>query len=273
MKGFLFMDSRNILIYLAVTLEGDYEAIYDFLTEHKELPSEEEINRVVSSVKSGVVTILDDNYPEYLKQKVFRPPFALFYYGDISLIKDDMKNLAFVGSRKINPYGEKMTIKLVQGLCGEYNIVSGLAAGIDACAHNACVNKLGKTIAVLGCGIDMCYPTENYELYLRIRQEGLVISEYPGKTPPASAHFPIRNRLIVGFARSLIIPQAAKRSGTSISAAYALDTGKEICCVPYPATANSFCNHLIQYGAFLVENVQDVLDVLSGVDKKPLFEM
>ena len=184
-----------------------------------------------------------------------------------------MKNLAFVGSRKINPYGEKMTIKLVQGLCSEYNIVSGLAAGIDACAHNACVNKLGKTIAVLGCGIDMCYPTENYELYLSIRQEGLVISEYPGKTPPASAHFPIRNRLIVGFARSLIIPQAAKRSGTSISAAYALDTGKEICCVPYPATANSFCNHLIQYGAFLVENVQDVLDVLSGVDKKPLFEM
>ena len=267
------MNTRNILIYLSMLYKGDYDLIYDALVKHDNPPTEEEVQEMVKKVTSPCITILDDDYPEYIKQKVFHPPFVLYYYGDISLIKDENKNIAFIGSRTCSNYGQNMTQKIVSEVCERYNIVSGLAKGIDSCAHAACVNKLGKTIAVLGSGIDSCYPSRNKELYEQIKQKGLVISEYPCDTPPTTRNFPMRNRLIVGFSRLIVITEAAKHSGTQISTAFALQSGKDVCCVPYPATRNSLCNHLIKQGAYLIESAKDLFDVIEWSGQGPLFTL
>lgn len=265
------MEPRNFLIYLSVIYQGDFEQIYHELVAREAPPSDEEMNEVLKTVKSPCITMLDEDYPEYIKTKVFQPPFVLYYYGDISLIKDENKNIAFIGSRKCSTYGEAMTTKLVNGVCDQFNIVSGLARGIDSCAHNACINKIGKTIAVLGSGIDFCYPNENRKLYETIKQKGLLISEYPGATPPNPINFPKRNRLIVGFSRMIVITQAKKHSGTQISTAYALQSGKDICCVPYPIGENSLCNRLIQEGAYLVEKPEDLLEIIANPCQQSFF--
>ena len=228
---------------------------------------------MLKKLTSPCITILDEDYPDYLKQKVCRPPLVLYYYGDISLIKDENKNIAFIGSRKCSDYGQKITSQIVSEVAERFNIVSGLAKGIDTCAHNACVNIIGKTIAVLGCGIDVCYPESNRRLYEIIKKRGLVISEYPSDTPPQASYFPMRNRIIVGLSRLIVITEAKKRSGTSISTAYALAMGKDVCCVPYPADNNSLCNHLIKQGAFMIEDAQDLYDVINCRSNGPLFSL
>lgn len=267
------MTERNLLIYLSLINQGDYDKIYSTLVRREELPSEEIILETLRQNKAPCITILDEDYPEYLRQKVCKPPMVLYYYGDISLIKDEEKNIAFIGSRKPTDYGNMMTAKLVSKVCKRYHIVSGLAKGIDSCAHAACVNKLGKTIAVLGSGIDFCYPERNKELYEIIKKTGLVISEYPGETIPSPENFPKRNRIIVGLSKAVVITDALKRSGTQISAAYTLQSGKDLCCVPHLATRNSLCNHLIQQGAFLIENENDIYDVMDGKRETSVFHI
>lgn len=267
------MKARNILIYLSMLCKGDFDRIYSALVNHEDLPSDEEMQEVIKKVTSPCITILDEDYPEYLKQKVFHPPFVLYYYGDISLIKDENKNIAFIGSRMCSIYGQNMTQKIVSEVSEKYNIVSGLAKGIDSCAHATCINKLGKTIAVLGSGIDYCYPAKNQGLYEQIKKKGLIISEYPVDTPPSARNFPMRNRLIVGLSRLIVITEANKHSGTQISTAFALQSGKDVCCVPFPATKNSLCNHLIKQGAYLVEDAKDIFDVIEWSGSGPLFSI
>jgi len=267
------MKARNILIYLSMLYKGDFNQIYSALVNHENPPSDDEVNEMMKQVTSPCITILDEDYPDYLKQKVFQPPFVLYYRGDISLIKDEEKNIAVIGSRKCTNYGWTMTANIVSEICEHFNIVSGLAKGIDSCAHSTCINKLGKTIAVLGCGIDYCYPQRNQRLYEQIKKNGLLISEYPGKTPPQNKYFPIRNRLIVGLSKIVVITEASKHSGTSISTAFALQSGKDVCCVPYPADSNSLCNHLIQQGAYMIENAKDLYDILDYREYEPLFNL
>ena len=250
--------------------QGDYNKIYEAMTQHYE-PSEEEVYCMLKKLTSPCITILDNDYPEYIKKKVIHPPFVLYYYGDISLINDENKNIAFIGSRKCSNYGQNITQKIVSEVAKKFNIVSGLARGIDSCAHAACVNILGKTIAVLGCGIDVCYPSENKWLYQKIKKTGLIISEYPCNTPPQIRYFPWRNRLIVGFSRTIVITEAKKHSGTSISTSFALASGKDVCCIPYPSDENSLCNHLIKQGAYLIENANDLYDILQCGHYDPLF--
>lgn len=251
--------------------KGDFELIYDALVRHESPPSDDEVYAVIRKVTSPCITILDDDYPEYLKQKVFHPPFVLYYYGDISLIKDENKNIAFIGSRKCSQYGQNITQNLVSEASTKYNIVSGLARGIDACAHAACINKIGKTIAVLGSGIDVCYPIRNQFLYNYIKKNGLLISEYPCDTPPRPEYFPMRNRLVVGFSKMIVITEAKKHSGTQISTAIALMSGKDVCCVPYQADENSLCNDLIKQGAYLIEKPEDIFDIMENKDGGRIF--
>lgn len=266
------MNSRNILIYFSVIYQGDYEKIYDAITK-REAPTEEAVNETLKTVTSPCLTILDEDYPEYLKQKTVFPPFVLYYYGDISLIKDETKNIAFIGSRECSDYGAFVTNKLVSQVSEKFNIVSGLARGIDSCAHRACINKIGKTIAVLGSGIDYCYPPKNIQLYKAIKKKGLIISEYPGKTPPLNINFPRRNRIIVALSRAVVITEAKLHSGTQISTNYALLSGKDVCCVPYPIDHDSLCNALIKEGAFLIESVQDLYAAIGYREDEPLFAL
>ena len=267
------MKARNLLIYLSMLYKGDFNQIYDHLVKKEEPPTEEQVQEMLKKVTSPCITILDEDYPDYLKHKTDHPPFVLYYYGDISLIKDENQNLAFIGSRKCSEYGQNITQEIVSEVCNKFTIVSGLAKGIDTCAHAACINKLGKTIAVLGSGIDVCYPESNHDLYEDIKRTGLLISEYPCDVTPCAKYFPMRNRIIVGLSRVVIITEAKKHSGTQISTAYALSTGKDVCCVPYPIQENSLCNHLIKQGAYMIESAKDLLEVLECDKEGPIFEL
>lgn len=257
------MSGRDLLIYLSVKYQGNFDKIYHAITTH-ECASDEDIKKAVDSVKAKVLTIIDENYPDSLK-RMCTPPLVLYYYGDLSLLTDQAsQRLAVVGSRECTIYGRKMTNKIVSEVANKkIIIVSGLARGIDAVAHHSAINAKGKTIAVLGCGIDSIYPKENEELFKEIKANHLLVSEYPNDTKPEPNFFPLRNRLVAGFADKVLVTEAYKNSGTNITVLYALKQGKDVMVVPYEADKESSCNKLIQDGAALVETAEDVLYLMK----------
>lgn len=267
------MDSRNFMIALAVFYQGDWRKISKALLS-KELPPEDVLEANLKYVQNGVgiLTILDDNYPEYLKKSSY-PPFVLFYYGDISLIYDDNKNVAVVGGRKASLKGKENVYYLVSGICKKYNIVSGLAMGIDSVAHRAALQNGGKTIAVLANGIEYCYPSESEALYQIIRKHHLVISEYFGYISPEREHFHQRNRLIVAFSKGVIIGEATKRSGTAITARFTLDMHKELMAIPSNELIDSLNNMMIREGCPVTLNPEDIFYYLEGAEKSLLGEV
>jgi DNA processing protein len=214
------------------------------------------------------VTIIDEQYPEALK-KIYKPPFVLFYYGDLGLAHVNEKAIAVIGSRSPSPYGLSMTQTITQSLIEEgMMIVSGLAYGIDIEAHRAAIAKQGKTIAILGSGIDVCYPKEHLTTYKTIKEQHLLMSEYPHDTAPNKEHFPWRNRLIAGLARGVFVAEAKKRSGTLITVGYALYLGKDVYVLPHHANTDNSTNQLIKDGAILVESGQDIIEHMLGSHEK-----
>ena len=251
------MNIRNQIIATSIIHHGNWDDIY-WAIENKKAVEEKEADEICRKIKCGVVTILDAEYPDYLKE-CFHPPFVLFYYGDISLIKDYKKNIAVVGSRKASLKALSNTDKCVRELAKKLNVVSGLAKGIDRQAHLSAIKAGGKTIAVLGSGIDLCYPSCNEDLYEEIKKNHLLISEYYHVEPPEQTHFPVRNRLISIFSNSALIPEARMPSGTSITANYTLSFGRPIFAMPSSDLSNSLCNSLIKDGAILVTGSDDIL--------------
>lgn len=251
------MNPRDVLIHLSLKYNGDYKSIRHAIEEKEYL--DEEI--VIPSMSCRVVTLLDDDFPEILKE-FYQCPLVLYYYGDLSLIQDTSKNLAVIGTRVPTEYGSESTKEIVSEVASKVNIVSGLARGIDSIAQEEALKCGGKVIAVLGSGIDVCYPPTNKKLYEEIKKKGLVISEHPSNTEPSPDKFPFRNRLIAMLSNTVLITEAYNHSGTSITASYALAYNKNVCCVPYPRNRHSLCNSLIASGADLVEKGRDVLDVM-----------
>ena len=254
------MTTSEILIAEAVYYHGNWDEIVSAIRRRELLPATE-IIRINRSLKCKAITILDKEYPEYLKE-LYRPPIVLFYYGDISLINNPRNNVAVVGTRKPTYFGVKMTKELTRGIAKKYNIVSGLALGIDAIAHAEAIRTGGKTIAILGCGIDICYPVTNRPLYEIIKKRHLLISEYPNNTSPDPAYFPHRNRLIAQFSKGILITESKKKSGTSITANFGLCYDRDIMCVPSIDFEDSGCNQLIRDGAILVENADQVIEIV-----------
>ena len=262
------MTARECLIYLALKFNGDYRMMRDAI-QRRELPDDEE---TIPPMKCKVVTMLDDDYPSYLL-KGYMPPIVLFYYGDLSLMDDPARNLSVIGTRKPNNYGIKATRTLVGWACEKnINIVSGLAKGIDAIAHWTAIENGCKTIAVLGSGIDYCYPSVNFELYEKIKKDHLVISEYPGFTIPQPSNFPFRNRLIASLTNCVLITDALYKSGTSITAGFALEYGKDVCTIPHPIYQESLCNRLIEEGATMILSKDDLYKALKIEESEPIFE-
>ena len=256
-------DSRKILIYLAVKYDGDPFKIINAirLREDENVPYEE-MQKVCDGVKSKVITYLDKDFPNRLKT-MFRPPLVLFYYGDITLLDDEKRKYAVVGSREYSDYGEQVTKKLVQEMGRGKILVSGLARGIDTIGHQAALDNKVRTIAVLGSGIDNCYPEENKELYERLKKEELVISEYPNMSEPDKTHFPMRNRLVVALADAVIVPQINFHvSGTTISVNLAVGSNKPVYVVPHPIFDETVNNDLIQEGANVAESGYCLLYVI-----------
>ena len=210
-----------------------------------------------------VITIFDENYPSLLKE-IYQPPWAIFVKGNLSLLEKQPK-LAVVGSRQATQYG-KNAIRLMFPQLVEKGIVivSGLAAGIDTLAHVHAIKNGGNTIAVIAGGFNHIYPKENIELAGEMMKTQLVISEYPPDTKPLRWHFPARNRIISGISNGIFIIEAKRKSGSLITANYAVHEGREVFSLP-GSIFNPYSlgtNDLIQQGAKLVMRSEDILEEL-----------
>ena len=222
------------------------------------------LTKPVEALRDHVITLLDDDYPPLLKE-IADPPLALHVRGDRALLA--RMSVALVGSRRASPYGVNAAQHLARQLVSAgIVIVSGMARGIDAAAHYAALDSGGTTIAVLGTGIDVVYPRSNLRLYRRIAEKGLIVSELPPGTPPRPENFPIRNRLISGISHGTVIVEATRRSGSLITARMAAEQGRDVFAVPGSIfSAGSEGTHrLVQYGAKLVHDANDVLEELPG---------
>ena len=264
------MESREILLYLSQKNNGNWDQIYSDISSGIGF-DEEQANALISNVKSNYITIIDDEYPEELRQ-MYKPPFVLYYEGDISLLSDTHNKLAVVGTRKPSEYGIEVTKNLVSEVAKDFVIISGLAYGIDSIAHESCVNANGKTIAVLGNGLNKYYIEDNVELFEEIKKNHLVITEFPDDVDPEPKYFPIRNRIIVGLCGTVLITEGHKQSGTQVSATLMARKGGNVCCVPTRIGENSICNELISEGAYLVESAEDIYEITKVVQPKAVFE-
>lgn len=215
----------------------------------------------------GYITISDKEYPEDIKE-IEDPPYVLFYKGDLSLLK--RKKLAIVGARNCTTYGREVAKLIASELSkNEITIVSGVASGIDSVAHKITIQEEGKTIGVLGCGIDIIYPKINAQLYKEICSAGLLISEFLPGTKPFAYNFPRRNRIISALAEGIIVVEASIKSGSLITATYGLEQGKDIMVVPGSVLnkSSSGCNKLIRDGAHVFTEIDD-LYTLFNINKK-----
>ncbi len=219
----------------------------------------------------GLVTWDDAGYPPGLRM-LPEPPAYLYVRGSIH--PDDEIAVALVGSRRASPYGGAAGRMLGSGLAGRgVTVVSGLARGIDACAHQGALESGGRTLAVLGCGVDITYPKENRRLMERVAGSGAVLSEYPLGAPPHPRHFPDRNRIIAGLSHAVVVIEAARNSGSLITAGVALgDLSRPVGAVPGPITSKTSlgCNDLIYDGAVPVREVDDIIGMLSDEAQRRL---
>jgi DNA processing protein len=209
--------------------------------------------------KISIITYQDELYPQKLLNIYDRPPF-IYVLG--SLNKDDI-NIAIVGSRMASTYGKYTTEKISRELALKgITIVSGMARGIDSAAHRGAITAHGRTIAILGSGLDVIYPPENKKLFADITENGAVISEFPLGTPPRSSNFPARNRIISGMSYGVVIVEAGEKSGSLITARLALEQGREVFAVPgsIDSAGSRGTNRLIKQGAKLIENTDDILE-------------
>ncbi|HEX6161624.1 MAG TPA: DNA-processing protein DprA [Thermoanaerobaculia bacterium] len=216
----------------------------------------------VAALRDRVIVRGDDAYPPLLAH-IVDPPLVLHYRGDLSLLTRPA--VALVGSRHCSAYGKNAARTLADALARSgVAVVSGLARGIDAAAHQAALDAGGATIAVLGCGIDLVYPRGHEALFARIAAEGLILTELPPGTPPLKQHFPVRNRIISGLTLGTVIVEATERSGSLITARMAAEQGRDVFAVPHPifAAGGIGPHRLIQYGAKLVHDAADIVEEL-----------
>ncbi|MHB9110095.1 MAG: DNA-processing protein DprA [Armatimonadota bacterium] len=210
-----------------------------------------------------VIGLHDDAYPARLRT-IYDPPAVLFVKG--TLLPEDSRAIAIVGSRRASPYGRHVAAELAAGLAGHgFTVVSGLALGADAAAHEGTLRAGGRTLAVLGGGVDIIYPPEHAGLYGRIAASGAVISEAPPGAPSTKSSFPIRNRIISGLSVGVVVVEAPEKSGALITATHALEQGREVFAVPGSVnSAQSRGSHkLLRDGAHLVESVEDILEEIN----------
>lgn len=221
-----------------------------------------EQQRLLRATGTTIVTYFDDRYPALLKQ-IYDPPMMLFARGDVGLMQGP--GVAIVGTRRPSPYGTAVADRFARELSeAGLTIVSGMARGIDTAAHQAALAVEGKTVAVLGCGVDIVYPAENKKLAAQIARDGLLLSEYPLRTPGYPQNFPVRNRIVSGLSHGVMIVEGAQYSGSAITARLSLDQGREVFAVPGNITSKQSWgpNLLIRQGARLVQEPSDVLSDL-----------
>lgn len=260
--------------------KNDYNNFKHFLDEkifnkmayalNEEFIDKQEI--VYSNIDVIVVTLYSEAYPKLLKNTAV-PPLVLYCKGDVSLFNTEC--LAVVGTRRKTKYGEKVTNQFTKALASnDFTIVSGMADGIDTVAHRACLEVGGKTIAILGGGVNEVYPFSNIGLSKIIIEKGLLVSEYKPDKKPMGFHFPIRNRIIAGICKGVLIPEAAPKSGSMHTKEYAIEAGRDLFVVPGNIDNNSSsgCNEVIKsLQGCMVMSVEDILDVYGKTNNYKKF--
>lgn len=213
------------------------------------------------------ITAKEAAYPKRLR-KIYDAPYGIFQKGQPYEEKE--LAIAIVGSRYPTTYGIEISKMFAKQLADQgVQIISGLARGVDGAAHRAIIDQKGQAVGVLGCGIDLIYPKENFQLFYEMYQNQTVISEYPPGSEPLKWHFPERNRIISGLSDGVLVTEAKQRSGSLITADCALDQNKDVFAIPGMITekASKGCHGLIKQGAKLVENVDDILTEYSEFTK------
>lgn len=216
--------------------------------------------KLIDKKRINTISVFDEQYPYLLKQ-ISSPPIILYVEGNIDCLNDTI--IAVVGSRNCTPYGISMTKKLCSVFAESgITVVSGMARGIDTAAHRQALDFSGKTVAVLGSGLDNIYPSQNKPLAKTISKEGALISEFPMNTLPLRHNFPRRNRIISGLSKGVVVVEAREKSGALITANFALDQNRDVFAVPGKANSDycKGCNSLIKQGAKITCEPSDVID-------------
>lgn len=245
------------------SLHGIGEKTIDQLLSFR---TEEQLNDWIIEMEEKDISFYSYRHPKYprLLREITDPPLGIYVRGDLP--DDDIDTVAIIGARKCSRYGATVAYQIAKDL-GKTNVivVSGMARGIDSEGHRGILDGGGKTIAVLGCGVDICYPSENEGLMQRIIENGCVISEFPPGMPAVPKNFPSRNRIIAGLSKMVVVVEAGKKSGTIITADMALDYGRDVFVVPGNVTsALSYgTNELIKQGCPIITEGNDILMALG----------
>lgn len=228
---------------------------------NKDLTEAQRVIEQTQRVGAKILTYEDINFPDMLRN-IIDPPYVLYIKGEL-MSWDRLLTIGVVGTRKCSPYGRLVTSRLSRDMTKlGVTVVSGMARGLDAEAAWAALKAGGKTIAVLGSGIDVIYPRENEKLFYEICEHGAVITEYPPGSGPLPNHFPERNRIIAGLSKGVLVTEAPERSGALITANYALNSGRDVFAVPGNIFDAQYAgsNALIQHCAKLVMSVRDIIE-------------
>ena len=239
---------------------------YEKLVRGRQEIDPDEGLKYLQNQEIGIVTIEDREYPTLLKE-VPDHPYALYYKGTFPT--DFSHNIAIVGARKCSGYGSWAAEELAYRLANNgFTIVSGMAAGIDGASHYGALKAEGKTIAVLGCGVDVCYPASNRSLYNKIIEKGCVISEYLPGQAPLSTLFPQRNRIISALSQKVVVVEAKRKSGSLITADFALEQGKDLYAIPGRINdkLSEGTNQLLYQGALPLVSIDGFLDDIYELD-------
>ncbi|MDD6795920.1 MAG: DNA-processing protein DprA [Clostridiaceae bacterium] len=276
----IMLNLSGEIIEKLLDLYKDEKAIYDkfeeiIKNEHFKFKKLNNLNKVYELEKAekieiwmrdnnvGLITFNNSYYPAKLRE-IQGFPYALFYKGNIEILKE--KIVGIVGSRKCSSYGIEVARLLTKELIS-YNItiISGGAKGIDSVCHNTAISEKGKTIVVLGCGIDIAYPSQNKCLFNDVVKDGLIISEFLPGTRPLSFNFPRRNRIISGLSDLIIVVEASEKSGSLITANYAIEQNKDVLVVPGSVFSKGSmgCNKLIRDGALIFTCMEDLRCILN----------
>ena len=238
------------------------DIVEEILIERRRIDPEHE-TAVLARHDVTALTLEDDDYPRLLRHIPLPPP-VLYVRGN--LLPTDELAIGVVGTRRATAYGTDMTARISRGLAqAGVTLVSGLALGIDTVAHRVAVETGSRTIAVFGCGLDTIYPHQNRHLAEQIVENGALVSEYPMGTKPDARNFPVRNRIISGLSRGVVVIEAPSRSGALITTSFAADQGRDVFAVPGSAlsSASAGCHELIRNGATLVTSADQILDHLD----------
>ncbi len=247
-----------------IDIKMEHEKIKYYLKKAWNKRSLEDLLKVIKDKGIDSINFYNNKYPNKLKNQIDAPA-VLFYKGNIERLNKNL-SVGIIGARNCSIYGRNAAAIISKEISAyNINIISGMARGIDACAHKASVENKGYTCAVLGSGVDVVYPRENKKLYENILENGCVISEFLPGTMPLSRNFPIRNRIISGLSDLIIVVEAAEKSGSLITAGLALEQGKDIVAVPGSifSEISKGTNKLIRDGAYPFTNFEDLFQILN----------